>query len=85
MYGQTEATARLTYLPPEKLMSKKGSVGLAIPDVTIEIKDKQGNPVKEGVTGEICARGGNIMQGYWRDEEKTSAVIKNGWLHTGKA
>jgi acyl-CoA synthetase (AMP-forming)/AMP-acid ligase II len=36
-----------------------------------------------GQTGEVCARGPNIMQGYWRDPETTSQVLRNGWLHTG--
>jgi len=83
MYGQTEATARLTYLPPDKLAAKKGSVGIAIPSVTIEIRDKQDHPVGAGVTGEICARGENVMQGYWRDSDRTAEVVKDGWLHTG--
>jgi long-chain acyl-CoA synthetase len=83
MYGQTEATARLTYLNPEKLISKRGSIGKAIPGVKIEIRDKMQKPVKPGESGEICASGQNIMQGYWKDPAKTSSVIKDGWLHTG--
>jgi acyl-CoA synthetase (AMP-forming)/AMP-acid ligase II len=83
MYGQTEATARLSYLPPSDLSRKRGSVGIPIPGVEIEIRDKEGRPVDVGVAGEICARGENIMQGYWRDQEKTSSVVKNGWLYTG--
>lgn len=83
MYGQTEATARLSYLPSDKLHEKRGSIGIAIPGVTLEIKDKDGKPVTPEQTGEICAQGPNIMQGYWRDEEKTREVIIDGWLHTG--
>ena len=83
MYGQTEATARLTYLEPEKLVAKRGSIGKAIPGVNIEILDKNLEPVAPGETGEICASGPNIMQGYWKDPEKSQAVIKSGWLHTG--
>lgn len=83
MYGQTEASARLTYLPSDKVHEKRGSIGFAIPGVTIEIRNKAGKLVAPGQTGEICARGPNIMQGYWRDENKTRQVIVDGWLHTG--
>ncbi|MCU7845671.1 MAG: acyl--CoA ligase [Candidatus Thiodiazotropha sp. (ex Monitilora ramsayi)] len=83
MYGQTEATARLTYLPPGDLSNKRGSIGYAIPSVTIRIVNKLGKNVAVGETGEIIARGPNIMQCYWKDPEKTHQVIKNGWLHTG--
>jgi acyl-CoA synthetase (AMP-forming)/AMP-acid ligase II len=83
MYGQTEATARLTYLPPEKLTEKKGSVGIPIPGVAVEIRDKHDRRVSEGVTGEICAQGENIMRGYWKDDKRTAEVLRDGWLHTG--
>lgn len=83
MYGQTEATARLTFLEPNKLLIKRGSIGKAIPGVSIEIRDKNQQRTKIGETGEICACGPNIMQGYWKDPDKTAVVIKSGWLHTG--
>jgi len=84
MYGQTEATARLSYMPPEFLEEKLGSLGKAIPGVTLELVDEKGNPVLEsGVVGELVARGDNIMKGYLGDEEGTAAALKNGWLHTG--
>lgn len=83
MYGQTEASARLTYLPTDRLMDKMGSVGIPIPNVEIEIRDESGQVVPTGEVGELCARGGNIMQGYWKDLEMTSQVVRDGWLHTG--
>lgn len=83
MYGQTEASARLTYLPPKMLKKKRGSIGIAIPNTTIEVRNKAGEVVPPGVTGEICAHGDNIMQGYWKDSEKTREVLKDGWLYTG--
>jgi long-chain acyl-CoA synthetase len=84
MYGQTEATARLSYLPPERLKDKLGSLGKAIPGVTLDLVDDQGKPVTEpGVVGELVARGDNIMIGYLGDEEGTAAALKDGWLHTG--
>ncbi|MHA1794313.1 MAG: class I adenylate-forming enzyme family protein, partial [Promethearchaeota archaeon] len=83
MYGQTEATARLSYLPPDLLDEKLGSIGKGIPGVTLEVLNKEGKRVKPGEIGEIVASGGNIMVGYWNDPEGTARVLKDGKLHTG--
>lgn len=83
MYGQTEATARLSYLPPELLPAKLGSLGRGIPDVTLKVVNENGDLVKPGEVGEIIARGDNIMAGYFKDPEGTAAAIRNGWLYTG--
>jgi long-chain acyl-CoA synthetase len=83
MYGQTEATARLSWLPPEKLSEKIGSCGKAIPGVELRVVDEKGQTVKPGEIGEIIALGDNIMQGYYQDQESTERTLVNGWLHTG--
>lgn len=83
MYGQTEATARLSYLPPEELEKRLGSLGKGIPGVELKVVDEQGKAVEPGVTGEIIARGENIMKGYFKDEKATAETIKQGWLYTG--
>ncbi len=83
MYGQTEATARLSYLPPDKLSEKIGSIGKAIPGVTLSVLDDNGNNVDIGQIGEIVASGDNIMQGYYKDDEETQSVLRNGSLYTG--
>ncbi|MBN2482270.1 MAG: acyl--CoA ligase [Bacteroidales bacterium] len=83
MYGQTEATARLSYLPPEKLPEKVGSCGMGIPGVQLKVADEHGSAIKPGETGEIIASGDNIMAGYYKDEAGTNATLRNGWLHTG--
>ena len=83
MYGQTEATARLSYLPPELVLSKLGSIGKAIPDVILKVVDKQGKEVLPGKVGEIVAKGDNIMIGYYKDPERTDTSLKGGWLRTG--
>ncbi len=83
MYGQTEATARLSYLPPVMLREKMGSLGKGIPGVDLKVVDEQGNFVSPGETGEILAMGKNVMKGYFRDPESTADVIRNGWLYTG--
>ena len=83
MYGQTEASARLSYLPPERLFDKLGSIGIPIPGVRIEVRDANGAPVPPGQSGELCAWGHNIMQGYWKDPQMSQGVLRDGWLHTG--
>ena len=83
MYGQTEATARLTTLPAEMLDSKPGSIGLPIPGVKLQLLDAAGNAVPPGETGEIVAEGANVAQGYWLEPEETAATFHDGRLHTG--
>lgn len=83
MYGQTEATARLAYLPPDKLPEKLGSLGKAIPDVKLELLREDGTPASAGEIGEIVASGDNIMKGYYHDDEMTAKTVKNGKLYTG--
>jgi acyl-CoA synthetase (AMP-forming)/AMP-acid ligase II len=83
MYGQTEATARLSYLPPSMLKAKLGSIGKGIPGVELKVFNEQGQSISPGDTGEILARGKNVMVGYFNDQESTAKVIKNGWLCTG--
>lgn len=83
MYGATEATARLSYLPPELIACKTGSIGRGIPGVTLAVLNENGVPVNPGEVGEIAAQGNNIMKGYYNDPEGTAAVIRNGWLYTG--
>ncbi len=83
MYGQTEATARLSYLPPDLYEKKKGSMGKGIPDVELKVVNEKGDLIKPGEIGEVIARGDNIMLGYYADEEGTRNTIRNGWLYTG--
>jgi long-chain acyl-CoA synthetase len=82
MYGQTEATARLSWLPPELYERRKGSMGKGIPGVELKVVNEQGNEIKPGETGEVIARGDNIMIGYFADEEGTKNTLRNGWLYT---
>lgn len=83
MYGQTEATARLSWLPPELYESKKGSMGKGIPGVELKVVNEEGNEIRPGETGEVIARGDNIMKGYFADPEGTAGVLRDGWLYTG--
>jgi long-chain acyl-CoA synthetase len=83
MYGATEASARLSYLEPDTFSDKIDSIGKAIPGVTLNIIDANGKEVSPGQIGEITARGTNIMQGYWKDQEGTDLVLKNKRYYTG--
>lgn len=75
-YGLTESSPVLALNPPTA--PRPGSVGKALPGVDIRIS----SPNAEGV-GEICAKGHNIMAGYYRNEAATREVIHDGWLSTG--
>lgn len=83
MYGQTEATARLSYLPPTEAESNPGSIGIAIPDVELKIVDESGQHVGDGEVGTLMAKGPNVMMGYFRDCDATQQVLEEGWLNTG--
>jgi acyl-CoA synthetase (AMP-forming)/AMP-acid ligase II len=83
MYGQTEAAPRLSYLPPAELGRKLGSVGRAIPGVTLHVVDAEGRPAAPGEVGELVATGPNIMVGYLDDPEETARVLRADGLHTG--
>jgi len=83
MYGQTEATARLAYLPAEDVDEFVDTIGKAIPGVTLDVFDSDSNPADLNTTGELVATGDNIMLGYLDDEIATEKRIINGWLHTG--
>lgn len=83
MYGQTEATARLSYLPPDLLPTKLGSVGRGIPGVNLCVMSENGTEVKPGEVGEIVAKGDNISPGYLNDFEATAKKFREGALYTG--
>jgi long-chain acyl-CoA synthetase len=84
MYGQTEATARLAYVPPPHLPEiSAGTIGRAVPDAILEIVDDQGQRVAAGEVGELRAKGPGVMLGYWRDPDATGERIREGWLYTG--
>ena len=83
MYGQTEATARLSYLPPELIRSKRGSIGKGIPGVKIWVENEAGEKVLPGEMGQIVATGLNISSGYWQDQKETEKYISDGHLKTG--
>jgi long-chain acyl-CoA synthetase len=77
MYGLTECK-RVSYLPPEELDRRPGSVGIAIPNTEVWVVDEEGNRVGPGVVGELVVRGAHVMQGYWEKPEETAKVYRPG-------
>jgi acyl-CoA synthetase (AMP-forming)/AMP-acid ligase II len=88
MYGVTECK-RCTYLPPEQLDVRPGSVGIPIPGTEAWIVDDSGERVSPGNVGELVIRGAHVMKGYWENEEATRRALRPGpypWervLYTG--
>jgi fatty-acyl-CoA synthase len=85
-YGQTEASPCITSTRiNDPLELRVTTVGRALPNVEVKICDPEtGIELPPGVQGEICARGYNVMKGYYKMPEATAAAIdKDGWLHTG--
>ncbi len=83
MYGQTEATARLAYLPPERAEEKAGSIGIPIPGVDLRVLGPDGRELPPGEVGEMVARGENVTAGYLGAPEETQATFRPDGLHTG--
>jgi len=83
MYGQTEATARLSCLAPGMLPTKLGSIGRGIPGVDLQVVGEDGNSVRPGQVGEIVARGANITLGYLDEPDASAEKFVDGALRTG--
>lgn len=85
-YGQTEASPACTMTKTtDSLELRVATVGQAMPNVETKIVDPEtGKEQPVGVPGEFCARGYNIMRGYYKMEEATrQAIDADGWLHSG--
>jgi long-chain acyl-CoA synthetase len=83
MYGQTEATSRISTLPSRQLGKKIGSVGLPMDNLVIRIVDGEGHELAAGQTGEIQVSGPSICSGYFDDPDATERKFGAGWLKTG--
>ena len=83
MYGQTEAAPRVTYLPPDQLANKLGSIGIPVPGVSVTIRDESDSELPAGEVGELTVKGDNVMMGYWNQPEEDRQVLKDNCLYTG--
>lgn len=84
-YGQSEGTARMAWLPEEYAISKMGSIGIAVPNAELLLRDAEGNEIKESpATGEMCYRGKNVTMGYALSrDDLAKGDERNGFLPTG--
>lgn len=80
-YGLSEASPVVSVNPASKV--KVGSIGPALPGVTVMIQEEGGGEMKPGEVGELCVRGANVMLGYLNLPEETRQALRGGWLHTG--
>ncbi len=82
-YGLSETSPVLTFNPTNGT-DRIGTIGMPVPNTEIAIMDEEGNDLPQGETGEICARGPQIMAGYWQRENETNSVFfDGGWFRTG--
>lgn len=90
-YGMTEAAPGLTLLPPRystlegPYVGRIKSCGQAVLTAEVKIVDEKREELPRGKIGEVAASGPMIMLGYWKEPEKTAAVLENGWYYTGDA
>jgi fatty-acyl-CoA synthase len=83
LYGQTEIAPVATVLRPEDQLRKPGSAGRATLNVETRVVNEAGEDVNPGEVGEVVHRSPQLMQGYFRDEERTRAAFTGGWFHSG--
>ncbi len=83
MYGQTEASPRISTLDPEHLDERLGSAGRPLDNLIVRIVDENERDLSIGEIGEILVKGPSISSGYLHDPEASSRVFKDGWLRTG--
>lgn len=82
-YGLTETCGGDTLMDAGREIERIGSVGRALSQVDIEIRDEVGDVLGPGVEGEVCIRGPKVTAGYWNAPEKTAASFFGRWLRTG--
>lgn len=80
-YGLSEASPVISSNSAGR--HRLGSSGPIVNNMDLKICDDDGNEVPDGQKGEIVIKGGNVMQGYWKNDSATREAIKDGWLYTG--
>ncbi len=82
MYGQTEATARISCMEPERWEEKPGSVGRPLDNLQVRVVDEEGKDLPPGQIGELLVKGPSICSGYLNDPEETRRSFSGDWLRT---
>ena len=87
-YGMTETTSPTHFCPlgveaPVDPDSGALSIGVPVYNTLAKIIDDNGEPVADGIAGELCVRGPQIMMGYWKKPQETADTLVDGWLRTG--
>jgi long-chain acyl-CoA synthetase len=81
-YGLSEASPVVSKNPLNGIR-KAGSIGIPVANVEMSVQSDDGKILGVNETGEICVRGGNVMQGYWNQPEETKKAMRGDWLLTG--
>ncbi|MBM3491614.1 MAG: fatty acid--CoA ligase [Alphaproteobacteria bacterium] len=89
LYGLTETTGAIVFLPPVEhdlaRPERMRSCGKPMSTVELRVVDAEGKDCAPGQVGEIVCRSGQVMKGYWNMAEATAKAIRDGWLQTGDA
>jgi long-chain acyl-CoA synthetase len=89
VYGLTETTGAITYLPPEDhgehAVERMKSCGKPMTGVEIKVVDAAGKVLPPGEVGEVVCRTPQVMLGYWNLDAATRHAIRDGWFHSGDA
>ncbi len=83
VYGLTEASPRVSYLPPNLFRENSESVGIPLSSISVKILKSDGSIAGSNEEGILWIRGDNVMIGYYNAPEETKRVIVDGWLCTG--
>ncbi|MDQ1634912.1 MAG: long-chain acyl-CoA synthetase [Frankiaceae bacterium] len=81
-YGLSETSPVASFNHPDK-ERKPGSIGTPIRGVEMKIGDDEGTEQPQGEVGQIWIKGHNIMKGYWKRDDATAEVMRDGWFATG--
>ncbi len=90
-YGQAESIITITHLPRQEHVldgdpgreKRLASAGREYPGVRVKVVDDQDHFLPPGEAGEVVTRSDLVMQGYWKQPDKTEEALRGGWLHTG--
>jgi acyl-CoA synthetase (AMP-forming)/AMP-acid ligase II len=82
-YGMSEAGFLTVLQDDEHTDARLTSCGRTCPGIDVRVVDDAGRELPVGQSGELVARGGNVMSGYWNNPEETARTFRNGYLRTG--